>query len=77
MPDAKQEKYKSEYGFNDEQINIIISNSEITNFIDEIIKISKIDPKKVINYFISSLYVMISKENFILDQNKLLAKRFL
>ena len=76
LPDVKEEKYKKEYGFNNEQINIIISNSGITYFIDEILKISKIEPKKVVNYFISSLYVMISKENLVLDQNKLLAKDF-
>ena len=76
LPDIKEENYKQTYGFTNEQISIIISNSEITQFVDKILEISKIDPKKVVNYFISSVYVMVSKENFILDENKSFAEDF-
>ena len=36
LPEVKAQNYKSIYDFTDEQINIILSNSEITNFIDKI-----------------------------------------
>ena len=76
LPDIKEENYKQTYGFTNEQISIIISNSEITQFVDKILEISKIDPKKVVNYFISSVYIMVSKENFVLDENKSFAEDF-
>lgn len=76
LPDIKEENYKQTYGFTNEQISIIISNSEITQFVDKILEISKIDPKKVVNYFISSVYIMVSKENFVLYENKSFAEDF-
>ena len=60
----------------DEQINIILSNSEITNFIDKILPISKISAKKLINYFISTVYIKLNKENLNLLEDDLKPKDF-
>ena len=76
LPEVKAQNYKSIYDFTDEQINIILSNSEITNFIDKILPISKISAKKLINYFISTVYIKLNKENLNLLEDDLKPKDF-
>ncbi len=76
LPEVKAQNYKSNYDFTDEQINIILSNSEITNFIDKILPISKISAKKLINYFISTVYIKLNKENLNLLEDDLKPKDF-
>jgi len=76
LPDVKEKKYKSKYDLSKEQINIILSNSDTTEFIDQVFKISKIDAKKIINYFISSIYLKINKENLLLTETNLSPKDF-
>ena len=76
LPEVKAQNYKSNYDFTDEQINIILSNSEITNFIDKILLISKISAKKLINYFISTVYIKLNKENLNLLEDDLKPKDF-
>ena len=76
LPEVKIQNYKSNYDFTDEQINIILSNSEITNFIDKILPISKISAKKLINYFISTVYIKLNKENLNLLEDDLKPKDF-
>ena len=76
LPEVKAQNYKSNYDFTDEQINIILSNSEITNFIDKILPISKISAKKLINYFISTVYIKLNKENLNLLEDDLNPKDF-
>jgi len=63
LPDVKSKFYKSKYDLTDEQINIILSNKEITNFADKILLLSKISAKRLINHFISSVYLKFNKEN--------------
>jgi aspartyl-tRNA(Asn)/glutamyl-tRNA(Gln) amidotransferase subunit B len=65
LPDVKSKFYKSKYDLTDEQINIILSNKEITNFADKILLLSKISAKRLINHFISSVYLKFNKENFL------------
>ena len=48
---------------NVEQIKIILSNQTLSGFVDKVLEISKIDAKKIINYFISSIYKKVNKEN--------------
>ena len=76
LPEVTIQNYKSNYDFTDEQINIILSNSEITNFIDKILPISKISAKKLINYFISTVYIKLNKENLNLLEDDLKPKDF-
>ena len=76
LPEVKAQNYKSNYDFTDEQINIILSNSEITNFVDKILPISKISAKKLINYFISTVYIKLNKENLNLLEDDLKPKDF-
>ena len=76
LPEVKIQNYKSNYDFTDEQINIILSNSEITNFVDKILPISKISAKKLINYFISTVYIKLNKENLNLLEDDLKPKDF-
>ncbi len=76
LPDEKKKIYKSKYGLSEEQINIILSNSDITDFIDQVFKISKIDYNKIINYFISSIYLKINKENLHLSESTISPKSF-
>jgi len=66
----------TKYDLSKEQINIILSNSDTTEFIDQVFKISKIDAKKIINYFISSIYLKINKENLLLTETNLSPKDF-
>ena len=52
LPDEKRQEYENKYDLNTEQINILINNSDISNFVDKIFYISKISHVKIMNYFI-------------------------
>jgi len=76
LPDIKNEFYKSNYNFSDDQISIILGNSYTTNFIDQALSYSKIEPQKVVNYFISSIYAKLNKEKLKLSEGKINAEEF-
>ena len=76
MPDVKMKFYKDEYKLNDEQINIILSSFDIMQFLEKVISTTKIEPKKIVNYFISSLYVKINKENYDLNDKNIEPQEF-
>ena len=67
LPDEKRVSYQKNYALTDEQINILMNNSDISNFIDDVMKQSKIEPKKLMNYFISSIYLKMNKENLLMQ----------
>ena len=76
MPDVKMKFYKDEYKLNDEQINIILSSFDIMQFLEKVISTTKIEPKKIVNYFISSLYIKINKENYDLNDKNIEPQEF-
>ena len=76
MPDVKMKFYKDEYKLNDEQINIILSSFDIMQFLEKVIITTKIEPKKIVNYFISSLYIKINKENYDLNDKNIEPQEF-
>ena len=67
LPDEKRVSYQKNHALTDEQINILLNNSDISNFIDDVMKKSKIEPKKLMNYFISSIYLKMNKENLLMQ----------
>ena len=69
-------KVKDEYKLNDEQINIILSSFDIMQFLEKVISTTKIEPKKIVNYFISSLYIKINKENYDLNDKNIEPQEF-
>ena len=69
LPDVKEKHYKSKHSLTDEQIKIILSNQTLSGFVDKVLEISKIDAKKIVNYFISSIYKKVNKENISLLKN--------
>ncbi len=76
LPDIKADFYKSNYSFSEEQINVILKDFHTTNFIDQSISFSKIDPKKIINYFLSSINVKLNKEKLELSQSNIKPENF-
>ena len=76
LPEVKERYYRSKYGLTDEQISILLSNQDNVKFIDEVIKKSKIEPKKIVNYFISSIYSKVNKENLLLSNSNITAIDF-
>ena len=76
LPDEKRQEYENKYDLNTEQINILINNSDISNFVDKIFDISKISPVKIMNYFISSVYLKINKGNTKIEDLKISPKDF-
>tara|TARA_B100000767_G_scaffold274179_2_gene306382 strand:- start:6149 stop:7591 length:1443 start_codon:yes stop_codon:yes gene_type:complete len=76
LPEVKEKHYRSKYGLTDEQINIILSSQDNAKFIDEVFNNSKIDAKKIVNYFISSVYLKINKENLTLLDSNFSTKEF-
>ena len=76
LPEVKERYYRSKYGLTDEQISILLSNQDNVKFIDEVIKKSKIEPKKIVNYFISSIYSKVNKENLLLSSSNITAIDF-
>ncbi len=76
LPDIKADFYKSNYSFSEEQINVILKDFHTTNFIDQSISFSKIGPKKIVNYFISSINVKLNKEKLELSQSNIKPENF-
>ena len=76
LPEKKAKEYRVDYEFNDEQINILLSDIEITKYIDKVLKNSKVDAKKIANYFISSIYLKINKESLNFSQDMISSKDF-
>jgi aspartyl-tRNA(Asn)/glutamyl-tRNA(Gln) amidotransferase subunit B len=76
LPEIKFEYYKSNYNFSEDQINIILSDIYITNFIDQAISLSKIEPKRVVNYFLSLIYSKLNKEKLKLNKSELKVEIF-
>ena len=76
LPEVKADYYKLNYSLSDDQINIILSDFHTTNFIDQSISFSKIDPKKIVNYFISSIYVKLNKEKLELPKSNIKPEDF-
>jgi len=76
LPDEKRQEYEDKYDLNIEQINILINNSDISNFVDKIFDTSKISPVKIMNYFISSVYLKINKGNTKIKDLKITPKDF-
>ena len=76
LPDEKRQEYENKYDLNTEQINILINNSDISNFVDKIFDTSKISPVKIMNYFISSVYLKINKGNTKIEDLKISPKDF-
>jgi len=76
LPDTKEKHYKSKYSLTDEQIKIILSNQSLSEFIDKVLEISKIDAKKTVNYFISSIYKKVNKENISLLKDSITPEDF-
>ena len=71
LPDVKEKYYKSQYALTDEQIKVILSNQSLSGFIDQVLAISKIDAKKIVNYFISTIYKKVNKENILLLKDRI------
>jgi len=76
LPEVKADFYKSNYSFSDDQINIILSDFYTTNFIEQCLSFSKIEPKKIVNYFISSIYLKLNKEKLEFSQSNIKPKDF-
>ena len=76
LPDEKRQEYENKYDLNTEQINILINNSDISNFVDKIFDTSKISPVKIMNYFISSVYLKINNSNTKIEDLKISPKDF-
>ena len=76
LPDVKEKHYKSKYTLTDEQIKIILSNRSLSEFVDKVLEISKIDAKKIVNYFISSVYKKANKENILLLEDGITPEDF-
>ena len=76
LPDVKEKHYKSKYALTDEQIKIILSNQGLSEFVDKVLEISKIDAKKIVNYFISSIYKKMNKENILLLADRITPEDF-
>ena len=67
LPDEKRVSYQEDHALTNEQINILLNNSDLSQFVDDVIKKSKIEPKKLMNYFISSIYLKMNKENLLIQ----------
>jgi aspartyl-tRNA(Asn)/glutamyl-tRNA(Gln) amidotransferase subunit B len=76
LPEIKEKYYRSKYCLTDEQISILLTNQDNVKFIDEVIKKSKIEPKKIVNFFISSIYSKVNKENLLLSESNFTANDF-
>ena len=62
MPEERKRIYHEEYLLNDDQVNILSGNIEISNYMDKIFRESSISPKEAMNLFMKVLYPIYSKQ---------------
>lgn len=68
LPDARKQRYQSEYGLNEYDSSVLVNNRELAEFFDEVCKYTK-EYKLAANWAIVEVTAALNKSNQKLDEN--------
>jgi len=76
LPDVRRQRYKG-YMLNDDQINILMNDPAIADFIDRVLEETKVKAVSIVNYFVTHIYPRLNKDNTSISNYKVKHSDFL
>jgi aspartyl-tRNA(Asn)/glutamyl-tRNA(Gln) amidotransferase subunit B len=74
LPDNKKERFMSDYGLNSYEANVLVSEKEISNYYEEVAKIS--DKKLAATWMMGDLFAMLNDKGLNISKSPISAKNF-
>ena len=74
LPDNKKERFMSDYGLNSYEANVLVSEKEISNFYEEVAKLS--DKKLAATWMMGDLFAMLNDKGLNISKSPISAKNF-
>ena len=75
LPDEKKERFIKDYSLNTYEANVLVSEREISNYFEEVVKISDIKLSK--NWIMGDLFASLNDKNISISQSLVTAKKWL
>jgi aspartyl-tRNA(Asn)/glutamyl-tRNA(Gln) amidotransferase subunit B len=73
LPDEKKERFIKDYSLNTYEANVLVSEREISNYFEEVVKISDIKLSK--NWIMGDLFASLNDKNISISQSLVTAKK--
>jgi len=74
LPDNKKERFMSDYGLNSYEANVLVSEKEISNYYEEVAKLS--DKKLAATWMMGDLFAMLNDKGLNISKSPVSAKNF-
>ena len=74
LPDNKKERFMSDYGLNSYEANVLVSEKEISNYYEEVAKLS--DKKLAATWMMGDLFAMLNDKGLNISKSPITAKNF-
>ncbi len=74
LPDNKKERFMSDYGLNSYEANVLVSEKEISNYYEEVAKLS--DKKLAATWMMGDLFAMLNDKGLNISKSPISAKNF-
>ena len=74
LPDNKKERFIQEYGLNSYEANVLVSEKEISNYYEEVAKLS--DKKLAATWMMGDLFAMLNDKGLNISNSPISAKNF-
>ena len=74
LPDNKKERFMSDYGLNSYEANVLVSEKEISNYYEEVAKLS--DKKLAATWMMGDLFAMLNEKGLNISKSPISAKNF-
>ena len=71
LPDAKRERYQSEFGLNDYDAGVLTGERAVAEFFEEVVGKDKADPKSIANWIINDLMRALNERDLAIDASQL------
>ena len=74
LPDNKKERFMKDYGLNSYEANVLVSEKEISNYYEEVAKLS--DKKLAATWMMGDLFAMLNDKGLNISKSPITAKNF-
>ncbi len=74
LPDNKKERFMKDYGLNSYEANVLVSEKEISNYYEEVAKLS--DKKLAATWMMGDLFAMLNEKGLNISKSPISAKNF-
>ena len=74
LPDNKKERFMSDYGLNSYEANVLVSEKEISNYYEEVAKLS--DKKLAATWMMGDLFAMLNDKGLNISKSPISTKNF-